>query len=271
VRGPTGSAVDCRLPDASESDSGWYMELPPNASGFPSLDLSPLGPEKDTFQAGLSAMRESADWLLAQVEVASPEELRAQLTAIRQGTLGLQHHIENLLLVAALRHRGALPLQRQPTAPEDWLREMLPDVRLLVESAGHTLRVVRRGALPTVDIDARRLTQAVANLVMQAAMLSPAAYPVELTLAGRKGMLRVAVVDHGPALQKPVSAQGFLSVVRVADANRPEAQPDSLHLSVAQVVVEAHGGHAGAANRAGGGAVFWLELPALGRRAGVVQ
>jgi K+-sensing histidine kinase KdpD len=247
------------------------MDWPPSAGGFPGLDLSPLGPGKDTFQAGLSAMRESADWLLAQVEVASPEELREQLTAIRQGTLGLQHHVENLLLVAVLQHRGALPLQRQPTAPEDWLREMLPDVRLLVEAAGHTLRVARRGALPQVLIDARRLTQAVANLVVQAAMLTPAAHPVELTLAGRKGMLRVSVADHGPSLQEPVPAQGFLSVVRAHTASRAHEQASTLRLAVAQAIVEAHSGHAGAANRAGGGAVFWLELPALGRRAGVVQ
>ena len=96
------------------------------------------------------------------------------------------------------------------------------------------------------------MTQALLNLVVQASAASTSC-PIEMTVAARKDVVRVAVVDAGPPLQEPVPEQGFAATVRVLDADRGCHRGTSLGLALAQATIEAHGGQTEAANRDGGG------------------
>lgn len=89
--------------------------------------------------------------------------------------------------------------------------------------------------------------QALANLLLNActALQGRADGWIELEAKRADGLIVLAVADNGPGLVAPP----------------PDAEGPGFGLTVASLIVEAHGGTLSAANRPGGGARFELSLP----------
>jgi two-component system OmpR family sensor kinase len=72
------------------------------------------------------------------------------------------------------------------------------------------------------------------------------------------------VRDSGPGLTDEQRSHVFERFYR-ADASRSRQHGGAgLGLAIVAVIAEAHGGAAGAGNRAGGGADVWIALPVTG-------
>ena len=127
--------------------------FPPQGTDAPA-QLNPdwLAALVDTARAEYQALVANSDSLLAAHAETAPEQLRAKVSTLCQGTAELERYVQNLLLLAAFR-REEFRFQLQPTALDDWLDEVLPALRPHVEGNGQTLHVVRRGALPEVMMD----------------------------------------------------------------------------------------------------------------------
>jgi signal transduction histidine kinase len=107
----------------------------------------------------------------------------------------------------------------------------------------------------------------------------PSAAPPGQGAATGGAWVRVTVADRGPGLPAPHAAnpQRLFAPFYQALAPAPmgpgtrlrrgtatEVGGVGLGLALVREIVTAHGGRVGAANRAGGGACFWFELPHLG-------
>jgi PAS domain S-box-containing protein len=138
----------------------------------------------------------------------------------------------------------------------------------LARDAGVTLRQEVASPLPDVRRDARRLEQAVQNLVANAIQHSPAGSAVWVVVApvGREPSDHVEcrVEDSGAGIPEENLARIFEPFFSRRKGGT------GLGLSIVQRIVEAHGGAVGAANRLNGGAVFTVTLPAA-RPAGEVR
>ena len=121
-----------------------------------------------------------------------------------------------------------------------------------------SVRVHVAASLPLVKADYVLVEQALGNLLLNAAVHTPAGTPVDITarLEGREVILEVA--DRGPGLPSDQLERVFDSFHRT-----PLAKPGGtgLGLAIVKGFVEAQGGRAWAANRTGGGAVFGICLP----------
>ena len=84
---------------------------------------------------------------------------------------------------------------------------------------------------------------------------------IALRVAGGAGRVRFTVEDRGPGFAPGEEAQVFEPFYRGGAAR---AAGEGLGLALVRQIARAHGGEAGAANRAGGGAAVWLELPEAG-------
>ena len=80
---------------------------------------------------------------------------------------------------------------------------------------------------------------------------------VELTAESRDGAVRLHVRDDGPGL--PADLAAFERFTR-GDGARGRGG-SGLGLALVAAIARAHGGEAGAADRPGGGADVWIELP----------
>ncbi|MCC6823783.1 MAG: sensor histidine kinase KdpD [Verrucomicrobia subdivision 3 bacterium] len=112
--------------------------------------------------------------------------------------------------------------------------------------------------LPLLKLDFVLMEQALANLLVNAAIHTPPVTPVEIVarVEGRELVLEVA--DRGPGLPVNELERIFDLFHRTADA-KPGGT--GLGLAIVKGFVVAQGGRVQAANRAGGGANFAIRLP----------
>lgn len=143
------------------------------------------------------------------------------------------------------------------------------DVRDLVNAAregvgdaleGHPLEIVVPDDLPPIRADFALTEQALANLLLNAALHTPAATPVFLTAGLERGGQRAffTVADRGPGFPPAMRERLFQKFTR-GDAAR--AGGLGLGLSIVRGFIVAQGGEVVVGENPGGGAVFTVYLP----------
>ena len=111
---------------------------------------------------------------------------------------------------------------------------------------------------PLVRADSRLIEQALVDLLLNAAMHTPAGSPVDVSAAVEEQQVAITVADRGPGLSAEALPRIFDKFYRAPGA---AAGGTGLGLSIVKGFVEAHGGHVRAANRPAGGAAFTITLP----------
>ena len=112
-----------------------------------------------------------------------------------------------------------------------------------------------------VDGDARRLEQALQNLVANASRHTPAGGRITLTSRLADGRVVVAVTDTGTGIAPEHLPFVFDRFYKADAARAQESAPGSgLGLSIVKAIVEAHGGRVTASIPPGGGARFEVVL-----------
>jgi two-component system sensor histidine kinase KdpD len=173
----------------------------------------------------------------------------------------------------------------------DVIEEVRPAVVPVLKPRRQRLRVRCPGHLPDLHADGRRLGQVLVNLLLNASKFSGPGTPIDLQVtrlttrvppsqrdpAGQPGpggqsaqsgqaaqassWLRTTVADRGPGLPPGREATLFEPFYRDPEAVRRGTEGVGLGLAIVRAIVLAHGGQVGAANRRGGGACFWFDLP----------
>jgi signal transduction histidine kinase len=106
-------------------------------------------------------------------------------------------------------------------------------------------------------LDGARLKQVVTNLVSNAVKYSPGA-TVEMKAAYEGGLLRLEVVDTGRGLDEDAKDHLFKPREQQARANAGAG----LGLAISHGLVKLMAGEIGFRDTPGGGATFWLRIPA---------
>jgi two-component system sensor histidine kinase KdpD len=133
------------------------------------------------------------------------------------------------------------------------------------ELAHRALTVVVQEDMPLVKLDFGLIEQAVANLLLNATLYTPAGTPIFVKAWVENGECVVAVSDSGPGLPSTESQRVFEKFYRAPNAKTGGA---GLGLPIAKGFVEAHGGSIAARNRTEGGAEFVIRIPMNPKTAG---
>jgi two-component system sensor histidine kinase KdpD len=179
-------------------------------------------------------------------------EAAAVVKDIAEYTGRLRRRIENLLAMARLEARSVLP-RPEPTPAADLFRSVREHLPLVVQKRPIEIRI--DGETPDVYVDPSLALEILANLIENAHQASPDDTAIELA-AFRHPLdperVRLEVSDRGPGLRPEAEA-----------ANEASDTPRrGLGLEIARSLASASGGQVTLANRAGGGAIARIDLPA---------
>jgi signal transduction histidine kinase len=187
---------------------------------------------------------------------ATAAEIRASARSASEEADRLGQLAEDLLILARA-DQGRLALRLAPVSTGALLERTARRYARRVADGGRTLGIAP-GPVHVVVADELRLEQALGNLVENA--LRHGGGPIEIwSREGPEGT-SLGVRDRGPGFPEAFLAEAFDRFAR-ADAGRGDGG-SGLGLAIVRTIARGHGGEARVANRAGGGAEAWLELPA---------
>lgn len=185
------------------------------------------------------------------------------LDTIRDQARLLSRIVDDLRTIS-LAEAGALPLERRPV-----------DTRALLDEVGRTFAARADRARIRIDVTGRpglaviadrdRLRQALAALIDNALRHTPDDGTIGLAASLVGSTVRLEVTDTGPGIAPEDLPHVFERFYQADPARDRAAGTSGLGLSIVSAIVAAHGGRVGAESAGGGGARFWLELPAVAR------
>jgi len=192
----------------------------------------------------------------------NPEVAERFLKIIERNAQRLDLLIQDLLTISALES-GRMKLDLQPVD----LRVLAEKVLSFLQSKADNRNVKLANELPhcTLNVDANRIDQALANLVDNAIKYGRAEGHV--TVGGKElenGAWEIFVRDDGPGIPSEALERVFERFYRVDKARSRDQGGTGLGLSIVKHIIQNHGGEVRAESELGKGTTFYFTLPTGG-------
>jgi signal transduction histidine kinase len=222
-----------------------------------SEQLGELDRMKDAFLSAVShELRTPLTICRGHLDVMDEGAGEHEVRAVKQtlaGELDLMGRlVEDLATLARVGDRVLLKVESLPL--DDFVTSIVAMAEPIL--AGRLL-VDYEATGTTIRADQQRLTQALLNLLQNAAGHAHGDGPVCLRVHADPASWRFEVADHGGGLP-PGEEQVVFEPFRTAS---PRTGRTGLGLSIVQGIARAHGGQSGVVNRPGRGATFWIRIP----------
>jgi signal transduction histidine kinase len=175
----------------------------------------------------------------------------------------LTHLVDDLLDVSRIT-RGKIKLTRQPVSVADLVARAVETVQPNIEARSHALSVKVPPEALAVDGDGLRLTQAIANVLGNAAKYTENGGRIDLEVRRRDSDAEIRVRDNGIGIPSTVLPQIFELFTQLD--NRLGGSQGGLGIGLALVrrLVEMHGGRVTARSDGPGmGSEFVITLPLM--------
>jgi len=202
----------------------------------------------------------NAIYILDHAEAGSDRAQRAKAVIARQ-----VHHLKGLvddLLDVTRISRGKVQLRRGRVELVELVRRAIEDHQSLFLDRQIEVSLDVDGRPHCINADATRITQAVGNLLQNAAKFTNTRGHVAVSVEGTGRSVVIRVADDGVGIEPEILPHVF-EPFRQADTTLERSMGGlGLGLALVKGLVELHGGSAEAASEGRGrGAVFTLRLP----------
>jgi nitrogen-specific signal transduction histidine kinase len=186
---------------------------------------------------------------------ASDPKMAERLSIVAAEADRLQSIVDGFLSFS----RGFDDLKIAPTHPMQLVRELMVLLETRASDSGLLLEVSGDESV-VVDADARKLRQAVLNLVLNAMQASPEGRTVKVDVASTGcGGARIRIIDEGSGMTPEVLSRITKPYFTTKEAG------SGLGVAVARGLVEQHGGKLEFESTPGKGTTVTIELPARAR------
>lgn len=140
-------------------------------------------------------------------------------------------------------------------------RDVLNELRGLVDEKQHQLVVGIGERVPAIRADPQLLRQVVLNLVSNAIKYTPTGGRLEVSVQRHYGMVHWVVRDTGIGIPKGAQSRLFEKFYRADNAVVMETEGTGLGLHLVRIIVERFNGRVWCESEEGGGSTFQFTLP----------
>lgn len=194
---------------------------------------------------------------------ALPEGVRADLKLVKEAAGDLNQIIDDVLDYARLEVGDSRDQFHAVASDLDQtLRRAVDLLRPRAKERGLELRFEVGEAMLPIELDSRRITQVVGQLVHNAIKYTDEGEICVVRQLVAAERVRIEVIDTGVGLPDADVESLFEAFSRANLRKHTQHRPGSgLGLAVSRAIVVALGGEIGAHSNPGGGSTFWIELP----------
>lgn len=273
----------------NSSESGRRFNEEDLAKGKGLADLASLALRRVGMMEGERDARQAAEAAVAardEVLGVVSHDLRNPLTTILLTAKLLPElppeeqpsHLENILLSAKRMDRlirdlldaaridsGRFAVDLKPIDPAEIVREVCKTHEAIAAAKQQTMVCAVSSTVPEICADRDRMLQLLSNLVGNAMKFTPENGTIAVGAEPAGSVVRFSVSDTGPGIPPKELPNVF---DRFWQAKKTAHLGAGLGLSIARGIAEAHGGRISVENRAEGGAVFLVEIPAIPPKSG---
>ncbi len=170
----------------------------------------------------------------------------------------LVHDLEELSRAEA----GQIPLEREAVNPAAFIQAASERLRWQFEDKGVALRLELVDALPSVQVDAARMTQVMLNLLGNALQYTPSGGQVAVSAWTNANKVIITVQDTGIGISAEHLRHIFERFYRVDKSRSRAGGGSGIGLTISKHLVEMHGGRLIAASPGPNqGSSFTVTLP----------
>ncbi len=184
-----------------------------------------------------------------------------RLGVVRDETVRLARLADSILELSQLE-KGTAPFEMSIVDPADAVRTAVEAHRALLESAGLELSVDTGVGLRVLG-DSDRLTQAVGNLLSNAARYTIPGGSVRVSVRRRSGDVEIVVSDTGMGMDASDSEHAFTRFWRADSARARSKGGVGIGLAVVKEIVERHKGRVKLESVPGKGTTVRILIPAV--------
>ncbi len=232
------------------------------ASDLSQLQLDFLSKVSHELKTPLTGIRMFTD-TLAESRPLSDEQRSHCLRMLQNETGRLDGMITRLLDFGRME-AGRMTYDRRPESVAAVVESALQAFEPTRLRDGVRLQTSLSPDLPGIVADRAMLSQALLNLLQNAAKYGGVDKEIELECRADGRRVRLAVTDNGPGVPRRERNRIFERFYRMDDRLSRDQEGSGLGLAIVRHVAQAHGGRVTVRDRASGGSEFAILLPAAG-------
>ena len=190
------------------------------------------------------------------------DEYEKSLSLIQDEAERLSRIVEDLFLLAREPINTRAVLNEEPISLNEAVKDCARAAQVLAARKGVRLKLETDPPSIALNGDEELIKRMILNLLDNAVKYTPPGGEISLALARENGNAEIVVSDNGIGIPETDQARVFDRFYRVDRARARALGGAGLGLSIAQWIVEAHGGEIGVTSAPGRGSTFRVTLPA---------
>ena len=189
------------------------------------------------------------------------EEYQQSLSLIQDEAERLSHIVEDLFILARQPINTRATLNKERVSLNDAVRDCARAARVLAFRKGVRLKLENDSTSIALNGDQELIRRMILNLLENAVKYTPEGGEISLALERHNGTAEIVVRDTGIGIPEAAQPRVFDRFYRVDKARTRTMGGAGLGLSIAQWIVEVHGGEINLASKPGQGSTFTVVLP----------